>query len=163
MPSTDVVASLGQTLIAAGTGALIANFIAELVKGLVRKSQALEAARDEDLSTLLKIVEEMQDLATEYWTATGVELGAREPVLRAKIVARQQLALELIAHLFKENAKRDCDVMFTKIMDVVGGDEFGEPDRAASPERLAAVYQYGMSFLHLAKKSRRGLKRGLLA
>lgn len=158
-----MIASLTQTLIAAGVGAFLANFFAEMVKGWVRRSQSVEAARDEDLGTMLKMIDELQEIATEYWTATGAELTNREPVLRARIVARQQHLLELIAHLFTGGPKRECDVLVTKLLDAVGGGDFGEPDRPAEPERLTAVYQHSLAFIHLAKKCRRGLKRGLLA
>lgn len=43
MPNTEMVVSLTQTVVAAGFGAFLANFVAELIKGHVRKSQA-EAA-----------------------------------------------------------------------------------------------------------------------
>lgn len=155
--------SLSQTLFAAALGAFVANFIAEVVKGRVRRSQSLEAARDDDLRSMLLMVDELQSLSTDYWTATGAELGGRETILRARIVARQQHLLDLIAHLFTGDAKRDCDVMVMKLLDAVGGGDFGDPDRGAAPERLTGVYQYGLSFSHLATTSRRGLKRGILA
>lgn len=156
-------ASIGQTLVAAAVGAFAANFIAELVKGQVRRSQSQESARDDDLATMLRMVEELQGLATDYWTESGGDLGAREPILRARIVARQQHVLELIAHLFSDDPKRECDVLITKLLHAVGGGDFGDPDRPAEPERLTAVYQHSLAFIHLAKKCRRGLKRGILA
>ncbi|MGO4619024.1 hypothetical protein AB4Z34_05280 [Ensifer sp. 2YAB10] len=155
--------SLAQTLVAAGVGAFLANIIAELIKGQVRKSQSQEAARDEDLGSLVKIVTELQDLATEYWSQSGEELAGKEVLVRAQIVARQQHLLELISHLFTGQPKRECDVEVTRLLDAIGGDDFGVPDREAQPERLAAVYQRSLSFTHLAKRTRRGLRRNLLA
>ena len=148
---------------AAGVGAFIANFAAEFVKGRVRKSQSVESARDEDLGRLLRMVSDLEELATEYWTASGPSLGSNEILLRAKIVARQQHLLELIAHMFTGQPKRECDVVVTDLLDAIGGDDFGVPDRDAHPERLTAVYQYSLKFGHLAQKKRRSLRRGWLA
>lgn len=156
-------ASLAQTLVAAGVGAFLANFIAEIIKGQVRRSQSLELARDEDLATMLRMVEDLQDLATTYWLSGAAALEEQEPVLRARIVARQQHLLNLIAHLFTGNPKHECDVMATSLLDAIGGGNFGEPDREAEPQRLASVYNYSLSLSHLAKRCRRELKRGLLA
>lgn len=163
MPDIDSFLAPLPTLFAAGVGAFFANFIAEFMKSLVRKSQNIELARDDDLSTLLKWVDEMQVLATEYWTKSGQDLGSEEPVLRARIVARQQNTLDIVAHLFNGDPKRVCDVDFTRFMDAVGGGDFGEPDRPADPRRLVSVYRLGLAFMHLAKRSRRNLKRGWLA
>jgi hypothetical protein len=151
------------TLVAAGIGAFIASFVAEFVKGRSRKSQYIESARDEDLARILLMVAELETLATDYWTESGPSLAEREILLRARIVARQQHLLELIAHLFNGDAKRECDVVVTDLLDAIGGGDFGDPDREAQPERLTGVYQYGLKFGHLAQKMRRSLKRGMLA
>jgi len=161
--NTEMFASLVQTVAAAGVGAFLANIIAELIKGQVRRSQSEETAHDDDLASIVKMVEELQILATEYWTSSGTELGAKECILRARIVSSQQHILNLVAHLFRGDAKKDCDVLATKLLDAIGGGDFGDPDRPAEPERLTAVYQYGLSFIHLSKKCRRALKRGWLA
>lgn len=158
-----MLASLAQTVIAAAVGAFLANLIAELIKARVRRGQFIEAARDEDLASIVKMVDELQTLSTDYWTSSGAELGQRESILRARMVARQQHILDLVADLFSGGAKMDCDVLATKLLDAVGGGDFGDPDRPAEPERLTAVFQNGLSFTHLVKKCRRKLKRGLLA
>lgn len=158
-----MLASVAQTLIAAGLGALLANFFAELVKGFVRRSQLHEAVRDDDLATMLSLVEQLDSLATDYWSHSGAELAERETLLRAKIVSRQQHLLALIADLFNGEPKRDCDVVITRLLNAVGGDSFGEPDRPAQPERLTAVYLECLAFTRIAKKSRRSLKRAFLA
>jgi hypothetical protein len=149
--------------LAAGIGAFIASFAAEFVKGRSRKSQSVEAARDEDLARILRMVTELEALATEYWTVSGPSLAGKEILLRAQIVARQQHLLELVADLFSGQSKRECDVVVTDLLDAIGGGAFGDPDRAEQPERLTAVYQYSLKFGHLAQKMRRALKRGMLA
>jgi hypothetical protein len=158
-----MLATLTQTLLAAGIGAFLANLIAEVIKGQVRRSQSMEAARDEDLATLLRMLDELQDLATTYWLSDVAGLGAQEPVMRARMLSRQQHLLDLIAHLFTGAPKRDCDVLATRLMDAVGGGSFGEPDRLAEPQRLASIYGHGLALAHLAKRCRRDLRRGLLA
>jgi hypothetical protein len=154
---------VGGTLVAAGLGALIANFAAEWVKGLVRKGQAIESARDEDLGLIHRMVEELQEISTSYWSSSGLQLGDKEPQLRAQIVARLQHINELVAALFTGPPKHECDVLLISVMDSVGGGDFGEPDRSAAPERLTAIYKNCLSFAHLARQQRRLLKRGLLS
>lgn len=148
---------------AAGIGALLANFAAELVKGVVRRSQSKEAARDEDLLSILDLISTLRRLATEYWVASGPDLGPREVLLRAEIVSSQQHLLDLIAHLFEGDPKRECDVVATHFLMAIGGGDFGNPDREAATERLATIYKYGLEFSHLAKTSRRNMKRSLWA
>lgn len=163
MSTTSQGASLFQTLLAAGVGALIANFGAEFVKSLVRRRQTEELSKDEDLAAILTSVDELQELAIEFWSSTAKQLGDRNQLLRAHILAKQQHVLHLIAHLFTGNSKRKCDVKFTAVITAVAGGDFDTPTRSKDLMRLSSVLKSCLAFRHLAQRCRRLLPRGWLA
>lgn len=162
MPSWVANFSYG-TVLAAGIGAFIANFAAEWIKALVRKSQLVEVNRDQDLASLLKSVEELQTIAEEFWSKSAADLGVRDAILRAKIISKQTHVLNLVASLFTGPLKYDCDAAFTPVMTALSGGDFGDADRAAAPEFLTDIFQHSQAFSQLAILRRRGLPRGVLA
>jgi hypothetical protein len=151
------------TIFAAGVGAFIAHFAAEYAKAVGRKSQSAEQIRDEDLDEILVTTRELQELAVAFWGKGCADLGQDAFDIKAKIVARQHHVLTVVARLFSEASKRDCDASFTYLMDAVSGDNFDDPDRPPSPERFSTIYLNTLNFCHTVKVSRRKIPRGWFA
>ncbi|QNQ62421.1 hypothetical protein IB024_01280 [Brucella sp. 6810] len=151
------------TVFAAGVGALVANFIPELIKSFSRKGQVTEANHDDDLKEILKSVSEIQELSEKFWLASDEELGKDCAVLRARILSRQQYVLGLVASLLKGEDKRSCDYQFTSVMNAASGGDFMEPDRPPEPGRLIAIHKECLQFCHAIKAARRNLPRSILA
>lgn len=163
MAITDGLLTFGTTALAAAIGAFVATLGAEFVKAYVRKSQATETARDDDLATLLRMIADLEELGVSYWSRSSTEAGEKEQRLRSKILARQRHSMELVAHLFTGVDKRECDVALVKLIEAVAGGSFGEPDRGAEPERLPSIMADCLSLSHLVKRCRRRLPRAYLA
>jgi hypothetical protein len=151
-----------STLVAAALGAFFANIIAELIKAQSRASALVESNRDSDLAAILRSLDEMQSLGEKYWSQGSAALADDEPMLRGKIVARQQYVSSLVASLFTGPRKHECDVEFMSVIDSLSGGDFG-PGCPSELERLQSIYEATLRFSHLVVHQRRGLPRGWLA
>lgn len=152
-----------STIIAAAIGAFSANFIGEWVKSFVRRSQSRETQRNDDLNEILKIINELGQLSEKYWPFSANELGQERHVLVSQIVSKQHYLSRLIADAYTAPLKYDCDVAVHDFMHVLTGDEFGEPDRTAQPERLTKILTNNLELAHTVRQTRRKLKRYFLA
>lgn len=155
--------SIFYTIAAAGSGAFLANFAAEIIKAWVRRSQSVELNRDDDLKEILKAIAEVQELSEKFWMSSNDELGKDCAIIRSRILARQQYVLGLIASLLSGDTKKNCDYEFTYVMNAVSGGDFMEPDRQAEPNRLIEIQQKCLKFCHTARVARRQLHRGIMA
>lgn len=151
-----------STILAAAIGAFFANAISEVIKARVRAAQQSEEIRNFDHAAILRVLEEAQDLTIKYWAQGASALGVDEPVLRAKIMAKQQEVANVYARLFTGEAKQECDVAFVEVIKSFSDDDFG-PEARAQPERAMRIYSSVQSFSNLVTSQRRGLSRPWLA
>ena len=151
------------TAAAAAIGAFLATFTAEWIASMARGGQAWEGHRNADLEDICEATDALRKLGEEYWTKSAADLGGREAVLSAHIVATQHHVALLYSALFTGDSKRDCDVAYTRMLDAVSGGDFGSPQRAASPDRLQRIHLTALTFRHTVRMERRKIKRKLLA
>ena len=152
-----------STIFAAGVGALIANFLAEFIKSLVRRSQLGENQRDQDLQAIISLADALRDDAQRYWLSGADHLGDDEIIISARIVAAQQSINDLLATLLKAPGKYQCDVLMVNLQDAVSGGDFGVSTRQREAERLMSIHHTATMFKHEATRQRRLLPRNWLA
>jgi hypothetical protein len=151
------------TAVSAAIGTLIAALLKEFVPALVRRFQAAEASRDDDLAQILSSLDMLRELADQYWPQSAMDLGAKEPLLRSHIMANVQHINGLAAALFTGALKQDADMAFIPFMNAISGDDFGDVDRPASPERLTQIHLTALGYRREIIALRRRIPRHLLA
>lgn len=112
-------------------GAVSKEAVAWVFKEAARRQSELDAVESLVLSTL----SEVRTLAIAHWSEK--ENSPSSVARGASIVARIQFCGKLYPELFKGSLdeKRDMDVAFVRFRQALTGDEFGQMNRAALPQR----------------------------
>lgn len=147
----------------AAIGTFFGLFAKEWVSGIVRGHQRHEKARDDDVAEIVSSIDVVREIADQYWTQSAKELGSKEHMLRGRLVGGLHHINLLVANLFTNTAKRECDLCSFRFADAAGGGSFGNADREAEPERLSAVHSAALSLRHRVTMERRKLRYKPLA
>lgn len=131
-------------------GAASKEAVAWIFKEAARRQSELDAVEALVLSTL----SEVRTVAITHWS--DEETSPAAAARRASIVARIQFCAKLYPELFKGSLeeKRNMDVIFVRFRRALTGDEFGQLDRPALPERANDIEVATYEAMHQVKMGR---------
>ena len=136
-------------------GAASKEAVGWVFKEAARRQSELDAVEAMVLSTL----SEVRMLAITHWSEA--ETSPSAAARRASIVARIEFCGKLYPEIFRGSLdeKHNTDVLFVRFRRALTGDEFGELNRAAMPERANDIEIATYEVMHQIKIGRISSRR----